>query len=97
MKIPSSFTLGAVIWKVVVIEHSPDNQGHTDSRTATILIEKNPNKRVMEQTFMHELNHAIKFSTGKTEHDEGVNDAEAVFWHQYLVQVYDKKGLNGID
>jgi len=91
MKIPSSLTLGAVTWKVIEIKYSPDNQGHTDPRTATILIEKNDNKRVMEQTFVHELTHAIQFSAGKTDHDEKSICGEATFWHQYLVEMYDKK------
>ncbi len=94
MRIPTKFTLGAVAWKVETVEHLPELQGRADARSATILIEKNPNKTIEAQTFCHELIHAFLFSSGRPEdHDEVMVDGIAHYLHQYLVQVYDKEGV----
>jgi hypothetical protein len=37
-----------------------------------------------EQTFCHELVHAIKYMMGEDDHDEKVVDIFATFLHQYL-------------
>jgi hypothetical protein len=92
MKIPKEFTLGAVTWKVKIVEDLPDRMGQSDFRNATILIEKNANKRVMEQTFCHELLHTLFFSTGRADnHDEVLIDGLGHSLHQYLVEIYDGK------
>ena len=91
MKIPKTFTLGAITWKVKIVEDLPDRMGQADYRNATILIEKNSNSRIMEQTFCHELLHALFFSTGRVEedHPEQLVDALAHYLHQYTVEMYE--------
>jgi len=89
MKIPKSFTLGSITWKVKIVEDLPDRMGQADFRNATILIEKNANKQIMEQTFCHELLHSLFFSTGRVEdHDEVLIDGLAHSLHQYMVEMY---------
>jgi hypothetical protein len=89
MKIPKSFTLNAITWKVKIVEDLPDRMGQADFRNATILIEKNVNQQIMAQTFCHELLHALFFSTGRADnHDEVLIDGLSHSLHQYLVEMY---------
>ena len=90
MKIPKTFTLGAITWKVKIVEDLPYRMGQADFRNATILIEKNENKQIMAQTFCHELLHALFFSTGRVEdHNEVLIDGLAHSLHQFLVEMYE--------
>jgi hypothetical protein len=41
------------------------------------------NKQSTEQTFYHELVHAIMFTMGKLNHDEEFTDAFGALLHQY--------------
>ena len=41
------------------------------------------NEQMTEQTFFHELVHAIMFTMGKLNHDEEFTDAFGSLWHQY--------------
>lgn len=41
------------------------------------------NEQMTQQTFFHELVHAILFTMGKTNHDEEFTDAFGAFLHQY--------------
>ena len=92
MIIPKNFTLGAIEWQVRIVRDLPDRMGQTDFRNATILIEKNDNRRVMEQTFCHELLHSLFFSTGRVEdHPEELIDGLAHSLHQFLVETYKDK------
>lgn len=89
MKIPNKFTLAATEWKVKIVEDLPDRQGQTDNAAATILLEKNSNKQIMAQTFLHELLHAILYSTGRLEdHDEVLVDGMSHYLHQFIEEVY---------
>ena len=90
MLIPPKFTLGAIEWKVKIVDDLPDRMGQSDAKTATIFLEKNPNKQILAQTFVHELIHALFFSTGRTEeHDEVLVDGLAHQLHQYLEEIYE--------
>jgi hypothetical protein len=90
MKIPKTFTLGAITWKVKIVDDLPDRMGQADFRNAIIFIEKNENKQIMAQTFCHELLHALFFSTGRVEdHDEILIDGLAHSLHQFLVEMYE--------
>lgn len=41
------------------------------------------NDQMTQQTFFHELVHAILFAMGKTAHDEEFTDIFGAFLHQY--------------
>lgn len=41
------------------------------------------NDQMTQQTFFHELVHAILFAMGKTAHDEEFTDTFGAFLHQY--------------
>jgi len=41
------------------------------------------NEQMTQQTFYHELVHAIMFAMGKTNHDEEYTDAFGSLLHQY--------------
>ena len=83
MNIPDEFELGGVTWRV---EHTDalSEMGHCDCEQAVIRIRKNLGKEVREATFCHELQHAIRFTAGETDHDERQVDAHGNLLHQFL-------------
>lgn len=86
MNIPKSFQLGGTTWKVEIAETLPGCMGLCNNQEAKITILKGLSKDVKEQTFCHELVHAIMFSMGKPSeaHDEVFVDGFGTFLHQYL-------------
>jgi hypothetical protein len=91
MKIPTKFTLGAIDWKVKLVEDLGDRTGNTDANKAVIFLEKNDNKQVLSQVFCHELIHALLFSSGRAEdHDEVMVDGIAHSLHQYIEEIYEE-------
>jgi hypothetical protein len=87
MFIPKKFKLGAVTWTVEEVVYLPDNtMGLCNNLDSSIKVLKSLKQEVKEQTFCHELIHALLYSTGRTEHDEQLVDSLAVFLHQYLKQ-----------
>lgn len=64
----------------------PGCMGCCDNSKAVISLLKSLPAHVKEQTFYHELVHAILFSMGKPQdqHDEQFTDAFATFLQQYL-------------
>ena len=62
----------------------PNAMGACFMGEAQLLLQKDLKKQVKEQTFCHELVHAILYAMGKNEHDEQFVDAFGVFLHQYL-------------
>jgi hypothetical protein len=90
MRIPTNFTLGAIEWKVKLVEELGDRSGQCEPAKALILLEKNPNKQVFAQAFCHELLHALFYSCGRTDdHDEILIDGLAHSLHQYLEEIYE--------
>jgi predicted SprT family Zn-dependent metalloprotease len=87
MKIPTSFTLGGLTWKVRLMKRLPGRYGECQlSKTTIQLLDKDVTQELQEQTFCHELVHSILFAMGKPqeEHDEHFIDAFATFLHQYM-------------
>lgn len=84
--IPSQFDLGGVTWSVEECDVIPGAMGATSNADAKIILLKNLPPEIKFQTFLHELNHAIMFSMGKSAdtHDEQFVDAHATFFLQYL-------------
>lgn len=90
MKIPKSFNLAGTKWTVQEISNL-SACGETHVHEALIKIKANMPKQSKEQTFLHELLHAIYYTRGDLgEHDEKEIDSTAHFLHQYLVQMYGK-------
>jgi hypothetical protein len=85
MKIPKSFTLAGIKWTVEETPHIAE-MGHCDPNTATIRLKKDLSAQVKGSTFCHELQHAIRFTLGKYEHDEVEVDAQGNLLHQFLTQ-----------
>lgn len=85
MKIPNEFKLGGIKWSVTQMPLC-GTLGQCYMTNATIQLEKSLQREVKEQTFCHELVHAIMFTMGMRDHDEKFVDAFAVFLHQYLTQ-----------
>ena len=85
MNIPKTFQLAGITWKVREVQDL-NSLGETHRDKALILIKKEiaePNYK--EMVFLHELVHAIKYSTGDAgPHDEREVDAFAYMLHQYL-------------
>ena len=87
MKIPKNFRLGGTSWKVEEALLLTAMGLSTNTR-ALIQLDKDLSKEVKEQTFCHELVHAVLYSMGKPsdQHDEVFVDGFATFLHQYLTQ-----------
>lgn len=87
MRIPKTFVLGGTTWVVEQVETLPGCMGLCNNQEAKISILKSLPKNVKEQTFCHELGHAILFSMGKPgdQHDEVFVDGYGTFLHQYLI------------
>lgn len=85
--IPKKFKLGGVTWTVSEVPRiAGDNMGYCNMYDAQIQIVKHLKQDIKEQTFAHELVHALLFATGRMEHDEQLVDSIGVFLHQYLKQ-----------
>ena len=80
--VATSFTLAGFDWTVRFIEGLAD-YGSCNSATQEILIRDGMNEQMTQQTFFHELVHAILFTMGKTNHDEEYTDAFGSLLHQY--------------
>jgi hypothetical protein len=83
--IPSEFQLGGITWKVRMMKRLPGKLGDCNIQNQEIRIRENLPQDVKEQTFYHELVHAIKMAMGINgdDHDEVETDAFAMFLHQY--------------
>ena len=80
--IPSSFQLAGFDWSVV-IRADLSEYGRCDPNTQTIFIREGMNEQMTQQTFFHELVHAVMFAMGQTNHDEVFTDAFGSFLHQF--------------
>lgn len=80
--IPSAFQLAGFDWTIKFI---PDlsEYGRCDSNIQVIYIREGMNEQMTQQTFYHELVHAIMFAMGHTSHDEIFTDAFGAFLHQF--------------
>ena len=81
-KVPKGFSLAGCDWTVKIVEDISE-YGTCDYATQTIRLRAGMNKSLTEQTFAHELVHAIMFSMGHTNHDEIFVDAFGALLHQY--------------
>lgn len=88
MEIPTEFQLGGLNWKVKRVKRLKHAYGDCNTTTATIRIKDTPDidPLLKEQTFCHELTHAILIAMGKPgdEHNEEFIDGFATFLHQFL-------------
>lgn len=80
--VPTSFYLVGCEWKVKFVDDLSE-YGKCDCATQMIYIRSGMNKAYTEQTFFHELVHAIMFSMGHSQHDEVFIDAFGQLLHQY--------------
>ncbi|CAB4130974.1 hypothetical protein UFOVP128_47 [uncultured Caudovirales phage] len=83
MKIPTQFQLAGSTWTVTQIQDY-NLLGSCNRDTRQILLKKNVMQEVKEQTFYHELVHAIYYMLGRDEHDEKEVDVIATFLHHFL-------------
>lgn len=86
MHIPNEFQLGGLKWKVVRRKRLPGKYGDCNLAKQEIQILDSLAQEVKEQTFCHELVHAIKFAMGidQEQHVEQEVDAFAMYLHQYM-------------
>jgi hypothetical protein len=80
--IPQSFYLVGCQWTVKFTEDLTE-YGKCDCTTFTIYLRSGMNKNFTEQTFFHELVHAVMFAMGHTSHDEVFVDSFGALLHQY--------------
>jgi len=83
MKIPKQFQLGGVTW-AVKDEQTIEAMGFCQLDKGLIRLSEEIKGDMLEQTFCHELVHAIMFSMGLRDHDEKFVDGFGTFLHQYL-------------
>ena len=84
MKIPRSFQLAGIVWKVEETNAISD-MGHCDSEAATIRLRSDLSPQVKLATFCHELQHAIRYMAGQQDHDEKEVDQQGNLLHQFLI------------
>lgn len=86
MEIPSEFELGGFKWHVKRVKRLKNKWGDTNLMKREIRVLDTLDQQVKEQTFCHELMHAIEISLGVNpdDHDEQKIDARAMFLHQFL-------------
>lgn len=84
MNIPTQFQLGGFTWTVKRVKRLKDKYGDCSLDKQTMRILDTVSPQLKEQTFCHELVHAIKFSMGEQDHDEVHTDAFATLLHQFL-------------
>lgn len=84
MDIPSEFKLGGLTWKVKRMKQLKGKYGDCQLEKQTIRLLDTLPQELKEQTFCHELVHAIKFAMGEDDHNEVHTDAFAMYLHQYL-------------
>jgi hypothetical protein len=86
MPIPTEFQLGGTTWKVVLRKRLKGRFGDCDMKRQQIQILDTLPEDVKDQTFYHELTHAIQIAMGYNtdDHDEVFTDNFAVFLHQFM-------------
>jgi len=62
-----------------------EDMGKCDPEKQIISIRMDMNKQTTEQTFYHELVHAIMFTMGRLNHDEEFVDTFGALLHQYQI------------
>lgn len=82
--VATTFNLAGSKWHVNYLCHM-EEMGKCDPEKQTIFIRMDMNKQTTEQTFYHELVHAILFTMGKLNHDEEFVDTFGAFLHQYQI------------
>ena len=88
MKIPKSFKLGGVGYKVKMLkkldEH--DSLGLTLTDAGSVKIKRDQARDRLEHTMCHELFHCLFEAAGREDlsSDEGLVDVMALLLHQYL-------------
>jgi uncharacterized protein YjaZ len=85
MKIPKKFTLAGLKWTVEETNNISE-MGHCAYNECVIRLKKDLSPQMKAATFCHELQHAIRFATGKFDHDEVEVDAQGNMLHQFLEQ-----------
>jgi hypothetical protein len=90
VKIPKTFTLAGILWTVEE-SNAISDMGHCDNETATIRLRADLSPQVKAATFCHELQHAIRFTTGLDEHNEAEVDSQGNLLHQFLAQFWKLK------
>lgn len=86
MNIPKTFNLAGIKWKIQENPHLV-NMGECHSQRGIIYLKPDSNydPAVREQTYYHELVHAILFTMGDSgPHDEKFVDGFAALLHQYV-------------
>jgi Zn-dependent peptidase ImmA (M78 family) len=88
MNIPKSFTLGAIPYKVTIVNHidKGESLGVTDADNGVIMVMRDLPRFRKEQTFCHELVHALLDTAGRSDlgSDETLVDVLGTLLHQYL-------------
>ncbi len=87
MQIPHEFKLGGLTWKVVWRKRLKGKYGMCLLEKQQIHILEGLPQELTEQTFCHELVHAILYAMGKDEHNEEFTDAFATMLHQALTSM----------
>ena len=82
--VATTFNLAGSQWQTNYLSHM-EEMGKCDPEKQIIFIRTDMNKQTTEQTFYHELVHAILFTMGKLNHDEEFVDTFGAFLHQYHV------------
>lgn len=88
MNIPKSFLLGAIPYTVTIVPHidKGESLGVTDADNGIIMVMRDLPRPRKEQTFCHELIHALLDTAGRADlgSDEVLVDVLGTLLHQYM-------------
>ena len=90
MKIPLEVKVGGINYQIELVDHLPHEDagykwGECDYQAAKIRIWKELSEQKKQQTFIHELTHAVFHEAGLDEQDEDQINRVAIVLHQLLL------------
>jgi hypothetical protein len=94
MEMPKKIQVGSQTWDIVEkarkgdLSLSEDSFGYTLHRENTIVIDSTAAKSRKQQTLLHEILHAIRYSFGNPTTPKKTDDAEV--WEHYYIAMYEE-------
>lgn len=99
MALPKKIKIGAQVWDVIERTRATDGMinddayGYTLQKTNTIVLDKDCPISRKRQTLLHELFHAIRYSSGnsgiKPNMDDVLPGEVIVTWEHYFIGMYE--------
>jgi len=76
--IPEEFYLAGRRWKVIIADLNGEEMGLCDTNTCTIKLDSENEDEEMEDTFFHELIHAVKYTLGWKDNKKNHHECDSL-------------------